>query len=57
MMLQNVAFRTFIRKEAKVKNRWKMLFPTTFLEMWFSNQAVQIPRIMVNSSELQLHVK
>lgn len=48
-MLQNAAFSTFMRKEAKVKSRWKMLFPTTFLEMWFSYQAVQIPRIMVNS--------
>lgn len=51
MMLQNViVFSIFIRKETQMKNRWKMLFPTTFQEMWFSNQTVQIPRIMVNSS-------
>lgn len=50
-MLQNViAFSTFIRKEAQVNYRWKMLFPTTLQEMWFPNQAVQIPRIMVDSS-------
>jgi len=38
MMLQNViVFSVFIKKEAKVKNRWKASFRTTFQATLFSS--------------------
>lgn len=38
MVLQNVVvFSVFIKKEAKVNNGWKMLFPITFQATLFSS--------------------